>query len=654
MGANVLVFGADKTSDEYLAALKLKNIIQKSLPNSVIGEIVLFASATLAGQAVKDIDLLMIGKLENCLIDAKFYIGSDGPVKSKVEISSFCTTIEIKRHDISGIFLNGTDFYVKYGTKSHCVTNQSNKQKIAAMDFFKQTLTVSPYITNIIWFTQVTPGDIKSLLTNNGQTMPSNVLGSEFTFQEMLQLLIWQKPPYKKWNSYIFDSNYNSNSLYEIQNALSLFSRIKSHMGEMTRRKIEQLSRETFKSTMGIDTYGKVCIYRGRAGTGKTIGLIQSAIRLVDEKQARVLMLTYNKALVSDIRRLFALAELPDMFEEHCLHISTMHSYFYQLTNTVLYDGRMASDRFLPNYEVILKELLSFMKDEEAITLVKEMCSSDCTLDWDYVLIDEAQDWSNLERDIILKLFDKGKIIVADGGQQFVRQIDVCDWSTIRERNNIKLKYCLRQKENLVTFLNAFSQELNILGGKVLTKSNMPGGKIIITDNLKLYDIHIQEMKRLRDTGNIPYDMLYLVPHALVTKELGNRCFSLKQEFEQHGIEIWDGTSYSNRNGYSINADEIRLLQYDSSRGLEGWTVVCMNFDMFLEEKCNEYIDGEADSLILESSEERKRRFLYNWAMIPLTRAIDTLIITIKDSSSKTAQILRKISKNYADFVSWL
>lgn len=79
-----------------------------------------------------------------------------------------------------------------------------------------------------------------------------------------------------------------------------------------------------------------------------------------------------------------------------------------------------------------------------------------------------------------------------------------------------------------------------------------------------------------------------------------------------------------------------------------------MNFDTFLEEKCNEYIDGEADSLILESSEERKRRFLYNWAMIPLTRAIDTLIITIKDSSSKTAQILRKISKNYADFVSWL
>lgn len=70
----------------------------------------------------------------------------------------------------------------------------------------------------------------------------------------------------------------------------------------------------------------KQIIYRGRAGTGKTVGLIRTAIHLVDEGQARVLMLTYNKALVSDIRRLFALAELPDMFEANCLHINTMHS----------------------------------------------------------------------------------------------------------------------------------------------------------------------------------------------------------------------------------------------------------------------------------------------------------------------------------------
>ena len=46
MSVNVIVYGAEQTSDEYVAALKLKQIIQDSLPNSAIGEIVLFASAT--------------------------------------------------------------------------------------------------------------------------------------------------------------------------------------------------------------------------------------------------------------------------------------------------------------------------------------------------------------------------------------------------------------------------------------------------------------------------------------------------------------------------------------------------------------------------------------------------------------------------------
>ena len=654
MNVDVMVCGADQTTDEYIAALKLKRIILDSLPGDAIGEIVLFASATLMGQAVKDIDILMIGEVKNYSVDAEFRTEANGCVKEKVVISSFCTTIEVKGHDISGILVNGTDFYVKYGAKTHCVTDQSNKQKIAAKNFFERTLMDSPFVTNVIWFTQTTPGDIKKLLANNGRTMPSNVLGRDFDFKELVQLLIWQKPPHKKWGTYIFDSNHNSNSLQTIKNAMSLFSKTKAHMGEMTRRRIEQLTNKAFQADALIDAQGKVSIYRGRAGTGKTVGLLQTAIHLVDEKQARVLMLTYNKALVSDIRRLLALAELPDMFEEKCLHINTMHSYFFQLTNTVLYNGRMRGNKFLEKYDSILKELLSFMNDNDAVEMVKEICASDSILDWDYVLIDEAQDWSNLERDIILKLFDKGKIIVADGGQQFVRRINACDWSVIRDRNNIKLKYCLRQKENLVAFVNAYSQKLDILGSKILTKNNAPGGKVIITTDDKIFSVHHQEMQRLSDAGNIAYDMLYLVPHELVKRNYGDSSFALKTKFEENGIFIWDGTSSDNRENYSIDAEEMRLLQYDSARGLEGWTVVCMDFDVFLKEKSAEYQDGSVDALMLESQEERKQKYLYNWAMIPLTRAIDTIIITIKDQTSGTARLLKRISEEHPDFVSWL
>ena len=659
VGVKVSIYGADKDSDEYNAALKMKSIIQNSVPDSVIGEIVLFASATLFGQAVKDIDLIMMGNLNNYRINAEFNaLERDGALQStvneKVDVRSFCTVIEVKRHDISGIVRKGTDFYVKYGNGLHCVTLQSNRQKIAAKSFFEKALSFSPFITNIIWFTQVTANDVRGLLESDGGRLPSNVVGSDFEFKELMQLLIWQKPPFRTRSGFAFESNYESCTVNDFQKALMLFSRAKKQMGELTRKRIEMITNKAFWDNALVDADGKVSIYRGRAGTGKTVGLIQTAIRLVDEKQARVLILTYNRALVSDIRRLFALAELPDMFEENCVYVSTMQSYFLHLSNGILYDGKMSGAKFLEHYETVLNEMNDFLSDDVAIGLVHEVIMSDEQLYWDYILIDEAQDWTNAERDLILKLFEKGKIIVADGGNQFVRKGEVCDWTVIRERNNIKLKYCLRQKENLVSFINAYSNKAEIFGGRILSNEKMPGGKVIIITDDRIVEVHKAEMKRLVDAGNIAYDMLYLVPHSLVEKAYGVSRFSMIKDFEHEGIFLWDGTNSDNRDGYCVNTDEIRVLQYDSARGLEGWVVVCMDFDVFMEEKEAEYIDGEVNSLLLESPEERKKKYLYNWAMIPLTRAIDTLVITIRNPQSKMASFIREVADICEDYVMWM
>ena len=458
MAVKVSVYGSDKASDEYIGALKLKKIIQDGMPVSAIGEIVLFASATLYGQTVKDIDLFLLGNLINYYVDGEFVVGKEEQerIHEKVDVHSFCTTIEIKCHDISGIVLQGTDFYVKYGNKLHCVTNQSNKQKISARCFFESALSFSPFVTNLIWFTQATSNDINGLLTNEGEKLPSNVLGADFDFKTLIRLLFLQKPPFRARSGFVFDSNYESCNVADFRKALMLFSSSKKQMGELTRRRIEMLTNQSFSSRSLIDSKGKMSIYRGRAGTGKTVGLIQTAIKLVDEEQMRVLILTYNRSLVSDIRRLFALAELPDMFEENCVSVNPMQSFFFHLANNLLYDGHMFGDEFLEKYDSVLREMNVFLSDDDAICLAKESMAADETLDWDYVLIDEAQDWKAGERDVILKLFEKGKIIVADGGNQFVRRGQMCDWSAVRERNNIKLKYCLRQKENIVSFLNEY------------------------------------------------------------------------------------------------------------------------------------------------------------------------------------------------------
>jgi len=95
MSVNVIVCGADVNSDEYEAALKLKTIIKNSLPATVNGEIVLYASATLYGQAVKDVDLLMVGKLDNYNTTLEFLDENKELRSALVNVRDFCTTIKM-------------------------------------------------------------------------------------------------------------------------------------------------------------------------------------------------------------------------------------------------------------------------------------------------------------------------------------------------------------------------------------------------------------------------------------------------------------------------------------------------------------------------------------------------------------------------------
>jgi len=653
MAVIISIVGGNKESDEYKAALKLRDIILESVPNEVIGEIVLYVSATFMGQEVKDVDIMMVGMLKNYSVKVGFNTKEQEYKYDSVDIENFCTTIEIKSHSMEGIKRIGTDFYVKYGENLHCVTEQSNLQRIAGFNFLKKTLSYSPFITNIIWFTEAPNSDIKKLLDVDGTQMPSNIIGADFDFKELIQLLVWQKIPIAIRDKNIFNCFSENTSMDMIVRALKLFSDSKENMGELTRNRIEQIINKKVSEIFN-NNEEKLSIYRGRAGTGKTVGLIRNAIQLVEDKHKRVLMLTYNKALVSDMRRLFTLAELPDLFEESCISINTMQAYFYRLISKLLYDGKLDGEEFINEYQKFIREILEFIdSDEEAIKYIKELCEKDCTLDWDYILIDEAQDWTNFEKELIMKLYKPENIIIADGGQQFVRDVEMCDWTLVKEKNVTKLKQCLRQKSNLVKFINHLLSEYGTIGGKIISSEKLYGGKIIILeDKSKLYEIHKEEMEKLRKAGNIAYDMLYLVPHTMVEKDEEERHFKYTYEFEKNGIFLWDGTNEENRGSYGVDADEIRLLQYDSARGLEGWTVFCLEFDKFLESKEKLFNpDQNNNALMLESTEERRNKYILNWALIAMTRAIDTLVITIDNPESEIGKILEKIAKEYPDYV---
>lgn len=652
MGVFVRIIGADKQSDEYACAMRLKELFELELPKSVAGEILLHPNATLIGQTVKDVDILMLGTLQNYHPSLQYIDNNQQLTYGEVVISSFCTAIEVKGHSIDSIKRQGTELFVKYSSGYHGVTTQSNKQKISVKNYFEQMVGYSPYVTNVIWFTGVSSSELRELLTIGAKEMPSNALPSSYSAKDLFQKIVLQKNLTFYHGRYHLDCIITGKSADDFSQLLGAFEQAKEGMGELTRKRIEQITAKGIRHCIEPPVPGYLSIYRGRAGTGKTVGLIQLAISLVDESDSRVLLLTYNRALVSDIRRLFALAELPDMFADSCVAVNTMQSFFYQIINGAFYNGALLGEQFLEKYEAYLQELNDFLSSgAEARDTIYEILGNDSSLNWDYCLIDEAQDWTKSEQRAIIGLFSPERIVVADGGLQFVRGIQVCDWSSIPQKKSTKLKYSMRQKSNLVKFINHYLSELGRPESRIHDGSKLSGGRVLICENNAVeYELFRRELKRVVLSGNIPYDMLFLCPSHMVRKN--PRSFIRKSEFEKHGIFLWDGTCDQNRNSFPALGDEVRVLQYYSARGLEAWTVVCMELDRFIEERAAAVPTGcDGNSLLLESAEDIRLKYLINWLLIPLTRAIDTIVITIADPNSSTAHTLRKLSMTYPDYI---
>ena len=145
---------------------------------------------------------------------------------------------------------------------------------------------------------------------------------------------------------------------------------------------------------------------------------------------------------------------------------------------------------------------------------------------------------------------------------------------------------------------------------------------------------------------------MFLTPPSLVNSGDG---FSLTKEYEGHNFKLWDGTDKDLRSTYSDDLESHRLLQYESCRGLEAWSVVCLALDDFVEHKIKYFKDEEIEQsfAFIQDKEENKWKHAYQWSLIPLTRPIDTLIITLKNPKSDFSKKLKTLADEHRDFVYW-
>jgi DNA replication protein DnaC len=641
---DIKIIGTNQNNPtEYAAAETLASVMKRDIPNYVRGKILIKVGMVCFGQDPRDIDIVVFGEFEKgyrieLLCEAEEYDPISKEKKTedaenrKVFINNFCFAIEVKSITLDKISFRGECVLVKYAENWCNATEQNEKQKVSLFSFLPKNIGIRPAVNNFIWLRSVQTDQIPASFINN-------VLPAEFTFHDLIQKHVLSSP--RKVSK--FNGNYSYTALKKdltanvaaFQKAFDFFEiEIRSKIGGLTRDKIEKITKDTIiKDQEYIKSIGKrMVIIRGRAGTGKTMRLLRIAHALCIEQGMRCLILTYNHVLVSDIQRLIALSGISDDIASATVGIRNIHQYMVSLMKAfkVHWSYETEDNEFEDRYKdacVQLFEKIIHLKNSGAF---KELITNETS--YDRILIDEGQDWPAFEKNILFELFQTQNMVVADGVDQMVRTPDHAKWdSNVEFHKPIPYgRKSLRQANNLCIF-NSTLAEANGLPWDIENQSGIAGGEVYIYRDSYTENLHHQHLKDCLERKNSAYDLILLVPNKN----------SIPNWVKNGSMQFWDGTNSSERKYYPSDINQQRMLYYQSCRGLEGWTVVCHHFDVFLQQVYDTYKPViKNDELALESEEDRKRSFVKKWMMIPLTRPIMRLVISLKNPENHYSKLL--------------
>lgn len=295
------------------------------------------------------------------------------------------------------------------------------------------------------------------------------------------------------------------------------------------------------------------------------------------------------------------------------------------------------------------------------------------------LFIDEAQDCHRLEKEILISIFGSKNIVVANGGkEQLIRHKELCNWEVSNTRKLYVKKYYTRNKsyrvkKTVVDFCNYVAKHFKIDLDLEPLESEDEGELLI--DFRQSHNSHeIESIVDILNTkgevnGCTPYEKLMVLlesntlrgglskqknqnQESVIINEYGNievvqdlERGSWKHEVElnKKNINFWDGTP-NDKSKLSIPGSyESRYLYYESCRGLEAWSVACFAIDKFFNLKRQE---SDAEKFLIEdlflnqNNEQRKSMYAATWALMALTRVIDTLYIQINDKNSEFGKLV--------------
>ncbi len=384
----------------------------------------------------------------------------------------------------------------------------------------------------------------------------------------------------------------------------------------------------------------------GHGGSGKTTALMLLATRLAVHNGARVLVLTFHHALGGDIRHILtSMPEAQGLLGSR-IHVETTMSFLLGLvaaaggsvphTANATIDYDRVDETFREVATALTPNAGATGDDGEAV-----IDEDRERFDWDHVLIDEAQDWSDAERDLLMAVYGPRRLVLADGLVQLIRRQTSCNWLLgvpKNERIARTLGDSLRMQHNVALFANAFARTIGFPNWNVEPRTDLVGGRILILEG-RIDDAPalVRALGSAAAIGKArPVDNLICVPHSEIARdERGGRCARLAGELQAAGNTVWDACNPLTRTSAPEGSDAWRIVQYDSCRGLEGWATLLLGLDDLYANRIKHPNIGSTEKVDPEIVARR-------WLLIPLTRAVHLLVIHIRQPESAVAAMLRE------------
>ena len=655
----ISIVGCDEGS-EADAARQLKLAVLKAWPwieDEPAAAFYLIPNVQCHGETPRDIDLVILASLppERATFQPTVplrLLNNMEVEATRVRVRSLCIVLEIKDHTLHNTRFAGTKIEVRYSGEHpswHSASQQNERQKYSLRNYLQRHLRSLkvPYITNLLWLRNVARDSIPR--------GADNVLASTVTWSGLLNAVaantcVWSEA------SGVTLASVSPDAGFAMKEAVDLLGRQLAPT-RLDRCRMDRIAcaevRDDWIGSLGR----KQLILQGRGGTGKTVILLGLAWRLQEQHAARVLILTYNRALVADLRRLLTLMGLGDDPGQPFIEVQSVHSFFLRLLSALGLLG-VDEDSFLERYGELKQELLGLLRAEALSTHDIDALRENEPeyFAWDHIFVDEAQDWPEDERDLLHRLYPSRSFVIADGRDQLVRQDAHCDWTRGPKRipsQRVSLNRGLRMKANLARFANALARELGLTTWSIEANLDGGGGRVIIAegDYRRARRFHTAIIQDARQAGNACVDILMCVPPSMVVRDDERSRTELAEALAEWGQPTWNGVSEDLRRSYPTSIEQLRIVQYDSCRGLEGWTVINLGVDDFFEYKRTSWSPPAQANAMADGGRLAAQRFATRWLMIPCTRAIDTLVLHVRDGQSPVAQALRIVASQCSDFV---